>query len=527
MQQLTQYLQIYPDKKVAREISDGFTKGFTLQYTGPRQSVSCTNLISAEQHSNELRQKIAQEISLGRIAGPYINKPLHNLHISPIGAILKPGGGCRLITNLSFPPNRGINDYIDPEISSVKYTSFDKVIDMISEIGKGALIGKMDIKSAFRLLPVFPGDFDLLGFKFDNYFFVDKSLPMGCRISCCLFEKFATFLHWLVEFKSGLKTLDHYLDDYIFAGKRFTNQCQQLMLCFTETCQELGVPLAENKAEGPVTVMTFLGLEINTEKMLIKIPPKKITELSTLLEQFLVRKKITLKELQSLTGVLMFFCKAIRAGRAFIRRFYDAMCGVKKLHHYIRVNSGMLEDMKMWQSFLSDYNGISYFPERNWSFSDTIELFTDAAGSADLGCGAYFSGRWVFWSWLPEWKDSGILKDVTFLEMIPILIAVKVWGPMLVNKKILFRVDNLALVHILNKQTSKSKRIMDLIRQFVLHNMKNNIIWRSVHISGLENGLADAISRREWQRFFKAAPDAEKEPETVPKDFLQWISSVK
>ena len=41
-------------------------------------------------------------------------------------------------------------------------------------------------------------------------------LPMGCKISCSLFEKFANFLHWLVACMAGRITMDHYLDDFKF-----------------------------------------------------------------------------------------------------------------------------------------------------------------------------------------------------------------------------------------------------------------------------------------------------------------------
>lgn len=61
----------------------------------------------------------------------------------------------------------------------------------------------MGIKNAFCLLPIHPGDFDLLGFKFKNQFYFDKCLPMGCSISCAIFEKFSTFLQWVVKEKAG------------------------------------------------------------------------------------------------------------------------------------------------------------------------------------------------------------------------------------------------------------------------------------------------------------------------------------
>ena len=90
--------------------------------------------------------------------------PISNLRISPIGVVLKGNNsGWRLITHLSFPNHNSVNDFIDPNETSVQYTLFDQVVQIIAKYGKGAAIAKCDIKSAFRLLPIYPGDFDLLG----------------------------------------------------------------------------------------------------------------------------------------------------------------------------------------------------------------------------------------------------------------------------------------------------------------------------------------------------------------------------
>jgi hypothetical protein len=85
---------------------------------------------------------------------------------------------------LSFPEHGSVNDFIDKELCSVKYSTIDDAIKMIHKLGKNAKLAKCDIKSAFRLLRLSPGDFDLMGFKFENQFFFDKCLPMGASISC-------------------------------------------------------------------------------------------------------------------------------------------------------------------------------------------------------------------------------------------------------------------------------------------------------------------------------------------------------
>lgn len=69
--------------------------------------------------------------------------------------------------------------------------------------------------------------------------------------------------------------------------------------------------------------------------------------------------------------------------------------------------------------------------------------------------------------WPNHWKDQDIMRDLTFLELILVVIAIELWGHDLQNKKVSFRVDNLSLVSVINKQSSKNKRVMELVRHFV------------------------------------------------------------
>lgn len=523
---LEKYLSDYPETQTAKKLFLGFSQGFQLYYTGPRIHIQSKNLISAYEHHNELREKIMKEVELGRVGGPFRDLPISNLRISPIGVVPKgDNSGWRLITHLSFPKFNSVNFFIDPEESSVKYTSFDSVIQMIAKIGQGAFIAKCDIKSAFRLLPICPGDFDLLGFMFDDMYYIDKCLPMGCSVSCKVFEEFATFLNWLAINKSHVDTIDHYLDDFIFAGHN-ASVCKDTMSAFHSICHDLGVPLAEDKTVGPTTCLTFLGLEIDTIEMLVRVPYPKCVELQNLLKQLFPLKKVTLKQLQSVLGKLNFFTRAIRPGRAFVRRLYDATIGVTQPHHYLRVTQSMREDIFMWCRFLEDFNGVVYFLEEEWYSDQNLNLFTDSSGSAQLGCGAYLNGEWCFFSWPKNWKYIDGHHDMTLLEFIPVVLSVIIWGNKLANKKITFHIDNQALVAVLNKLTSKSELVMVLVRAFVLKCMRHNFLFRAEYISTKSNNIADAISRKQWTRFRQAAPNARRDPEPIPQSFHNLISSL-
>jgi hypothetical protein len=154
---------LHPNQEDAHILYTGFLEGCRLNYCGPRSRTDSKNLKSVIQNPEIAWEKVMNEIYCGRIAGPFLTKPISNLRCSAISIVPKKTGGFRLITHLSFPTNFSVNDYADEKFTSVKYSSFDNAINMIKNLGVNALIGKKDIKSAFQLLPIYPGDFDLLG----------------------------------------------------------------------------------------------------------------------------------------------------------------------------------------------------------------------------------------------------------------------------------------------------------------------------------------------------------------------------
>jgi len=485
------------------------------------------NLVSANKFKLDTWKKLKSEILLGRILGSFASLPISTLRISPIGLVPKTDGGFRLISHLSHPEGNSVNSHIDSGLCAVHYSSLDSILEKIYDVGQGALLAKMDIKSAFRLLVLNPGDFDLMGIKFDSFYFIDKCLPMGCSISPKLFETFSTFLQWVVEVKSGQKSIDHYLDDFIFMGAEDTTNCELLMSTFQSICKELGVPIASNKTVGPTTFLPFLGYMIDTVELMILIPPEKIDKLKNLLQPLLCLHKITLKQLESVTGLMSFCAKAIPSARAFLRRFFDLMSNVKKPYHKIRLNSEVKEDIKMWLTFLENFNGQCFFPERFWTNNDHLQLYTDSSGNSELGCGAFLQGSWVQFRWPNSWQDHQILKNMSFLEFIPVLLAIFLWGEKLKNKRILFNIDNNALVSIVNKRSSKDKQIMQLMRPFVLMTMLNNIQFKSLYIVGFQNKVADSLSRFQMSRFRSLVPTADSSPAVIPESFIRLILAIQ
>ena len=136
---------------------------------------------------------------------------MHNcpeVHINRFGVIPKKHklGKWHLITDLSFPEGASINDAIDPSLCSLKYITVDQVARKALQLGKGALITKINVKSAYRLIPVSPGDHHYLGMQWNGQVYVDGMLPFGLHSAPKIFNAVVDALEWCVV-KEGIQDI--------------------------------------------------------------------------------------------------------------------------------------------------------------------------------------------------------------------------------------------------------------------------------------------------------------------------------
>ena len=186
-------------------------------------------------------------------------------------------------------------------------------------------------------------------------------------------------------------------------------------------CSFLGIPMAPEKTVGPSTTLAFAGIELDTVLMEARLPQEKLDKCRDLLSTFLRRRKVTLQEIQSLTGLLNFACTVVVPGRAFLRRLIDLTIGVRKPHFLIRLSKDVKEDLLVWQSFLSGFNGRSFFLADQWKNSNQLEVYTDASGA--LGYGAVFGRHWCYGQWPHSWCHL----NIAFLELYPIVLSLHLW----------------------------------------------------------------------------------------------------
>ena len=251
----------YPDS-LKHFLVSSFSCGFRICFVGERHSLESLNLKSALEQPQIVISKIHKEREAGRIAGPFALPPFPNFRYSPLGiAPKKDPSEFRLIHHLSYPNGSSVNDSTPEECSSVRYASIDDAIFVIKQTGAGCFMAKTDIKSAFRIIPIHPIDYSLLGMKWQDMYYFDRCLPMGCSSSCAIFEAFSTALEWLALNRFEASGVLHILDDFLFIADS-REKCQADLSNFLNMCEYLGVPIAQEKTVGPDTTLQFAGITL-------------------------------------------------------------------------------------------------------------------------------------------------------------------------------------------------------------------------------------------------------------------------
>lgn len=125
-----------------------------------------------------------------------------------------------------------------------------------------------------------------------------------------------------MDFKCKIYGISHLLDDLFFVGKTGTAECLTALNTFLALADNLGISIKSEKTVYPTTCLTIYGIAIDSKAMVARLPRDKMDTIVSLLQEFKVKRKVSLRELQSLLGLLNFACGVIIPGRAFLRRLF-------------------------------------------------------------------------------------------------------------------------------------------------------------------------------------------------------------
>ena len=126
------------------------------------------------------------------------------------------------------------------------------------------------------------------------------------------------------------------------------------------------------------TTLELLGIELNSVTQEARISQYRLDEILNLLQMLQAKVSCTKRQLQSLIGQLNFICSVCRPGRTFLCRMVGLLSKGSHRSHHIRLPKRFFKDLEWWLSFLSDWNGRSFFYDDQWFSNARLHLFTDA-----------------------------------------------------------------------------------------------------------------------------------------------------
>ena len=247
-----------------------------------------------------------------------------------------------------------------------------------------------------------------------------ESIPLAPKI----FSAVADALLWILVQK-GINSLLHYLDDFIFVSKS-PDEAKRKMCTLVSTFTSLGVPLEPSKLTA--NCLTFLGIELDTATLHLRLPNDKLQCL-----------KEALSRIYKVSPAFAARCQSGKAGETLLTQTicYSAGGDPAFPSHSAATRGGII----WWHIFVDKWNGIISLRFRI-SFPGDNSL---------LRCFRVFGLRELRRERLVRWLVHHQGLSIVSKELIPVVISAAIfrrhWSGKLVN----FMVDNLAVVHVLQK----------------------------------------------------------------------------
>ncbi len=499
----------------------GLRQGVPIGYDGPplRQRAYGTERALSAECVGRITPSMNEEVALGRRIGPYKRDhiPFPYFMVSPISDVPKKADAqgvikYRTVHDLSSPRGHSVNDGIS--ITSVQMSSLDHICDMVRTAGAGCFIWKMDVKSAFKQIGVRPVDWPYLGLSFEGRWLWEIVLPFGLGSSCLIFEAYASAANHIVRASLPAGAyVEHYIDDFIGVALSHDVAHQSRVITHDIVNHKLGLPLDPDKTKIEAQEQEVLGYKLNTVTMTASCTPDRLIQIRALTDKWLHLTTVKLRELESLIGILEFVTRVVRPGRVMLSRlraFKRTFGGQAHIPHV--VSDDVKADVRWWHTLLQAWNGVSLMYELEWQTASSLGIHIALTSDACLtGYGAAWDGECIAGKWTAADLHEAMRTDresMPYLELKALVIAAATWGHRWKGKRVHFECDCQPVVQAICNGWSAATPTARLLRTLVYVSCMHGFEFRCTHIAGVNNVLADALSRDGGVDRYKAShPD--------------------
>ncbi|XP_006820252.1 uncharacterized protein LOC102809009 [Saccoglossus kowalevskii] len=275
--------------------------------------------------------------------------------------------------------------------------------------------------------------------------------------------------------RRGYEAMVVYLDDFLIIAESYAT-CRIALNTLISLLRRLGFRIAWRKVMGPTQKLTFLGIEINTTTLTLRLLTQKLSELQELLLKFSKRKRANRRQLESLEGKLAWACRVIKGGRTFLRCILDQLNKLRCPSHKIILSTEFAADIQWWLNCLPHFNGSTKFIDPH----PITDILMDASTQAS---GIFHRGDWQYTFWGLD-RPAAKSLHINHKEVLSIILAARRWGPRWRDCTVHVFTDSTVAMANINHGTSRNPLVMSALRELFWLSVSYNFNIHAIHITG-------------------------------------------
>jgi ribonuclease HI len=468
---LTNWKKITTDQWVLSLIKEGYKMEF--QNIPPFSGIKTTSIPQGKKsvillEINSLLSKNAIEIV-----------PKHQQNqgfYSTLFLVPKKNGQLRPVINL-----RPLNKYLVK-----KHFKMDTLAKVINLVRPRDWAVSIDLSDAYLHIPIYRKHRKFLRFCFQGICYQWKVMCFGPSVAPRVFTKLVSVV------AAYLRTLNIrlsvYLDDWMSL-----NQVKQKLIQDRDKCLNLLISLGfivnnEKSSLAPQQSIVYIGALFNLKLGLISPTWERIKKIQQAIENLVLGQR-TARDILHLLGLMASCIQLIPYARLHMRPIQLHLLSFWKpinqnLNTEIPFTQHLRSHLFWWQDPANTMKGRSLIQPMTH-----VNITTDASKTM---YGAHMENSYMQGVWTPQEQNW----HINSLEMQAVILAVKHFLNQIKGKSVLIKSDNTTVVQYINKQggTKSSKLCIQAWNLWKLA-IQNNVSLKSVHIPGVNNCLADHLSR--------------------------------
>ena len=420
----------------------------------------------------------------------------------PLGVVPKKGPKrFRLIHNVR---------YVNAHLARLPF-KYESITDLQYLLKPGEWMVKFDLEAGYHHIQLHPSQWELYGFEFEGEQYMWRQLFFGLSPACYVFTVVLRALcaRWRAR---GIR-LVHYIDDILLVGPRDLVREQGLLVRAELEALGFLVEMKKSVVE-PVQQVDFLGFDVDSRgEPRLTVPATRVDKLRAALQQLqgAGSEPVPVRSVARVAGQIMSMSLALAPARLFTRELYRV---IDSMHRQdlpdgwrarVRIHPLAREEIDFWLRCFDRWNGL---PIARSPGVVGVQVTSDA--SHLHGWGGWIENpavhltlpleRGVVKTFNAQGRWTVLTKDehINLQEMRGwYFTARSLRSKIPRGSRVSPRLDNTTAIAYINNGGGRLPLFTAVVRDiWQLAVEEGWLMQPAIHIRGLDNVLADQLSRR-------------------------------